>query len=106
LPIYRAFLAYEKGDFETANKELEILDDYSKTPELQFYNAISLLELEEFDKAQRILNQIDTKDPELAQDISWYSALILLRINKLNEAKKILQKTLLSPSRKHLLDEL
>ena len=88
--LYDAFLSYEQKNFQKANDLFIGLSDYAKNTEIQFYNAISLIELGNEVAAKVILEEITTGDDYLKDEISWYRALLAIKLGDKEEAKTIL----------------
>ena len=88
--LFEAFLAYEQNNFKKASDLFIELSDYNSNPEIQYYNAISLIELGNEEEAKSKLEAITTEDDYLKDEILWYSALLALKMGQKEEAKSLL----------------
>jgi len=87
-----AFMAYEKGNYETAVMRFTELYKDTKEPFYLFYKANALLQLERTEEAIPLLiNHLKTKDT-LTKKTNWYLALAYLKSNKTKKAKNLLKK--------------
>ena len=73
-----------------ANDLFVALPDYDNNPEIQFYNAITLIELGNEEEAKLQLEKITTNDDYLIDDILWYRALLAVKLGQSEAAKSIL----------------
>ncbi|WP_040279265.1 tetratricopeptide repeat protein [Psychroserpens damuponensis] len=82
-----AFVAYENGNFKTAENEFKTLLQTSKNPSIRFYYASSLLNQAKYELALeqfKILNQIDF---DYTNESLWYTALIYVKHEDYENAK-------------------
>lgn len=91
----RAFLAYDNGDFEQA--AMYFSQTGMEETELQFYFAMSLMELHRFKEAEGVLARLRTHtsvsyaDQDLLVAVNWYLALAKLKLNDRSGAEEILR---------------
>ena len=91
----KAFLAYEKGEYEVSVLLFSKLYKITNESYYLFYQANALLKLERADEAIPLLQQhLKTKD-SLTQKTNWYLALAYLKINDTKKAKEMLKKVTL-----------
>lgn len=91
-----AFIAYEKGEYETAITLFSSLYVVTKEPYYLFYKANALLKLERAKEAvPLLLAHLKTKDT-LTEKTNWYLALAYLKINDKSNAKKSLKKVIIN----------
>ncbi len=96
----QAFLAYEKGEYETAITLFTKLYKSTKEPYYLFYKANALLKLERAQEAvPLLLEHLKTKDT-LTEKTNWYLALAYLKIKDKPKAKKLLKKVIANKSYK------
>ena len=88
----KAFVSYEKGDFESAELAFEKLLQMEANPDIQFYYALSLLNQDKFNLALTQFNQLDVDSSDYKPEILWYSSLIYLRLADVENAKNQLEK--------------
>lgn len=97
----QAFLAYEKGEYETAITLFTKLYKSTKEPYYLFYKANALLKLERAQEAvPLLLEHLKTKDT-LTEKTNWYLALAYLKIKDKPKAKKLLKKVIANKSYKN-----
>jgi len=97
----QAFLAYEKGEYETAITLFTKLYKNTKEPYYLFYKANALLKLERAKEAvPLLLEHLKTKDT-LTEKTSWYLALAYLKIEDKQKAKELLKKVIANKSYKN-----
>ncbi len=96
-----AFLAYEKGEYETAVTLFSKLYISTKEPYYLFYKANALLKLERANEAvPLLLEHLKTKDT-LTEKTNWYLALAYLKIKDKQKAKELLKKVIANKSYKN-----
>ena len=81
-----AFVAYESQDFIRAKKEFENLLEHSENANLEFYYAMSLIQLKAYDAALHQLEHIDPVKTEFSNEITWYKALLYLQEDNIEKA--------------------
>ena len=103
---------FKKKEYQKAIATLEsVKDDSVKDGNFYIYQAVSLLELNKYDKAEKVLNYLIHSDLIDAPKGYWYKALLYLKSKRLNKAKTEL-KMLMSTTNfkqkeaKELLEEL
>jgi tetratricopeptide (TPR) repeat protein len=87
--LFQAYLAYDNGDFKQA-AALFLVDYHLNDQAISgFYGAISLMELEQFEDALALWEELAV--PQAYQVPSaWYHALTLLRLDDLEQARRLL----------------
>ncbi|MGK0414377.1 MAG: hypothetical protein ACJA1B_002601 [Polaribacter sp.] len=89
-----AFLAYEKGEYNTAISLFSDLYSTTKEPYYLFYKANALLKLEKANEAlPLLLEHLKTTD-SLSEKTTWYLALAYLKLNDKASAKGALEKVI------------
>src|SRR5690606_4112640 len=89
----KAFVYYEKQDYDQALQTFQKIINTNPNEEYaHFYSAISLMELDEFENASKILSETKWSE-KYEDDAIWYLALLELKNENLEVAKKLLQKT-------------
>ncbi len=83
-----AFLAYESGNYVLALNLFDSLKLRSSEPYYNFYSAIVLMELEEFEEAKPLLESYIETDAELRDRAIWYLALTNIRLQETDQAKE------------------
>lgn len=83
----RAFLAYEKEDYELAITLFEKLNQQSTDGYINFYNAIVLMQLERHKEAIPLFKNYISSKGELSDRAHWYLALSYLKTNTIGNAK-------------------
>ncbi len=84
--LIQGMQAYDDGDFDRAVK---LLNSVNENITATFYAALSYVELEEFDQAERKFKNIIADGDNLFIDqAEWYSALLKLKTGKKDEARK------------------
>ena len=78
-----AFAEYEKGNYEEAIKQFGLLtaEDSLETSTRDFYMANAYLQLNEFEAAKKLLQQVVDQNKEWKDESTWYLALISLKMN-------------------------
>ncbi|RLD18879.1 MAG: hypothetical protein DRI69_09525 [Bacteroidetes bacterium] len=79
-----AFQLYEMGDYKKADQAFELLRDDDN---VQFYQAMCKLNLENWDDAKTGLTSIYHADGKYSKNAQWYIALIEIRLGKIEEAR-------------------
>ena len=88
-----AFELYDKQRYKEAIDQFELLLHNVKNDELEFYSAISYLNMDREEEAINLLDQI-TEDSKYYDDGIWYSALASLKLKKREQASKKLKQLL------------
>ncbi|WP_456463662.1 tetratricopeptide repeat protein [Lutibacter sp.] len=84
--------AFNSKNYKEAFKQLSILANKNPNDtEIQLYKGISLLELNQYAKAEVIFNKISSGDSSFSNTAKWYTALSFLKQGKLKECKKTLK---------------
>ncbi len=87
----KAFMAYERGDYNKAIKGFTQLYDKNKESYLLFYKANALLKMEKSKEAVPLLiEHLKSKDT-LIEKTNWYLALAYLQMNDKQNAKMMLK---------------
>ncbi len=93
-----AFIAYEKGEYQTAIVLFSKLYASTKEPYYLFYKANALLKLERAKEAiPLLLHHLKTKDT-LTEKTNWYLALAYLKIKEKKKAKDLLKRVITTNS--------
>lgn len=85
-----AFASYENGDYKNASKLFGELGSTTQEEYAFFYNAISLMMLNEDQDASRILESTSWSD-EYRGKADWYLSLSYIKQNQNEKAKTLLQ---------------
>jgi tetratricopeptide (TPR) repeat protein len=89
-----AFMAYEKGEYQTAITLFTKLYTATKEPYYLFYKANALLKLERANEAIPLLvAHLKTKDT-LTEKTNWYLALAYLKLKDKQKAREFLNKVI------------
>jgi hypothetical protein len=86
-----AFAAYEKADYETAERYFEVLKDSEESSNISFYLANTKLALDKPSAAIPLLKTHIEASDSFSDKAKWYLALAWLQMNKPDEAKSILE---------------
>ena len=81
---------FNAKDYKSAVLAFEKVDNL-KNPELQYFYAISLIETNNYAKAEMLLNNIKSGTSVYKDKATWYLALSNLKQNKLEECKTYLK---------------
>lgn len=86
--LSRAYRAYQNRDYSQALSLFEASDTSNDT--LLFYQAISLIEVNQLNQAASILDKLKSRDNRFKQEAAWYRALCLLKTGSINEMQAAL----------------
>ncbi|MGK0386300.1 MAG: tetratricopeptide (TPR) repeat protein [Patiriisocius sp.] len=86
-----AFYNYEKGYFQKAIMQMEVMFANSNEGYYLFYKANALLKLQKYEEAIRTLKTHQIYNDEFLEQSKWYMALAYLKTNNISESKKILE---------------
>ncbi len=90
--ISKAEHAFNSKNYEEALKQLTVLaGNYPNDSEISLYLGISQLELNNYDEAETIFNNIGEGNSAFATKAVWYKALTFLKQRKLHECKEVLK---------------
>jgi len=90
--ISKAEAAFNSKNYEEALQQLTILSgNYPNDSEINLYQGICQLELNNYTEAEAIFNTISKGNSALATKAIWYKALTFLKQKKLNECKEVLK---------------
>ncbi|MBK6263648.1 tetratricopeptide repeat protein [Marivirga sp. S37H4] len=90
--LFKAEEAFNAGKYQEAEKYFEeILEDDDNNHELKLYRAISLIETENYLKAEEILDEISNSTSVYQYEAVWYKALSRLKQEKYQESAEILK---------------
>jgi len=89
-----AFLAYEKGEYDTAISLFSDLYSTTKEPYYLFYKANALLKLEKANEAVPLLLEHLKTNDTLTEKSTWYLALAYLKLNDKANARITLKKVI------------
>ncbi|OWW26948.1 hypothetical protein B4Q04_04535 [Zobellia sp. OII3] len=107
----RAFTAYENEDYAEALSLFKTLQEKNNDGYIQFYEAITLMQLQKHKEAVPLLENYIEADGELKDRAIWYLALSDLKLGRIDESKIQLQKLVSkngfkAAAAKRLLEEL
>ncbi|MBA3985267.1 MAG: hypothetical protein H0X63_01500 [Flavobacteriales bacterium] len=85
-----AFIAYENEDYAKASQLFESIAMENQVEYAQFYKAISLMKIDQFDEASVILSDTSWSNA-YHEDATWYLALIKLKQQDITASKKLLK---------------
>ncbi|MBD1261578.1 hypothetical protein HZY62_13320 [Maribacter polysiphoniae] len=89
-----AFLAYERGEYDTAISLFSNLYSTTKEPYYLFYKANALLKLKKANEAVPLLLEHLKTNDTLTEKTTWYLALAYLKMNDRPNARKTLEKVI------------
>ncbi|PKP12856.1 MAG: hypothetical protein CVU08_08340 [Bacteroidetes bacterium HGW-Bacteroidetes-3] len=90
--ISKAETAFNSKNYEEALKQLSILSsNYPNDPEINLYQGICQLELNNYVEAEAIFDEISAGNSSLSTKAIWYKALTFLKQKKFNECKEVLK---------------
>ena len=88
----KAFFEYDNGNYEKSVVLFAAINADEKKDFAIFYQGLSLMELQQYEKALVIFNEFETdKQSKFLPMINWYKALIFIQLNKKEEAKIVLK---------------
>lgn len=90
--LYKAFSAYERKDYNLAIQQFDSLLTKNKTPEIQFYKAMALLNIDKKEKALAILQNLEKVTFEYTEETLWYLSITNALLNNKTLAKAYLMK--------------
>ena len=96
--VTKAFVAYEAGDYDQASKLFARIIKTNNTPNLRFYQAMSLLNSNKKEQAFSLLTSLKNEDTIYKPQIYWYSALIELEKGNKENSIKLLDSLMLLKS--------
>jgi len=81
-----AFAQYERGNYQQAIQEFDALtvQDSVDVSTRDFYKANAYLELNQFEQAKKLLEQVVDQNKEWKDESHWYLALISLKLNNVD----------------------
>lgn len=82
--------AFNAKVFKTAIPHFEAILKEKKSPEIQYFYAVSLLETNQFQKAETNLSELQSGTSIYATKATWYLALSKLKQKEYDSCKKIL----------------
>lgn len=85
-----AFAAYETGDYQRSAQLFHNLTESTQEDYAPFYNAISLMMLDDIDAASSIFEN-NAWDTDYQGKVNWYLSLCHLKQHRLEKAKSLLQ---------------
>jgi len=89
--LLQAEKAFNSRKFKEAIPFFEAALKETKTPEIQYYYGVSLLEISEYQKAEAIFNELKATSPVYKDKSLWNLALIKLKQKDYKGCKQILQ---------------
>lgn len=84
----KGFVAYENGDYLTAEQEFANLLNASENLNISFYYAVSLLNQAKFEEALTEFKSLNTNTFDYNAESLWYSALIHIKNENYIKAKE------------------
>lgn len=88
--LEKAFTEYELGNYTQAEELLQQELKNEENGDIQFYLAVTHIELENYELAEQELSAINASDTRYYPQVLWYRALIQLKKNKTEKAKALL----------------
>ena len=92
-----AFIAYQKQDYNAAERLFENAYQRTQKSELLFYQAISLIETDRADLAVALLTEHQKFTDDVSEKTQWYLALAYLKQGNSQAAKEILKEIMGQP---------
>lgn len=89
--LTKAFVAYQKKDYQNAQSLFGALYKDTKVSSLLFYEGISLLEIDEVTEAIKKFEQHKQFSDNVTRMTDWYLALAHIKNNDVQKAKPILE---------------
>jgi tetratricopeptide (TPR) repeat protein len=89
--LLQAEKAFNTRKFKDAIPFFEVALKEAKTPEIQYYYGVSLLETNEYKKAETVFNELKTISPVYKDKSLWNLALMKLKQKDYKGCKQILQ---------------
>jgi tetratricopeptide (TPR) repeat protein len=86
-----AFVAYENGDFKTAEEEFKALLQTTNDANIRFYYGLSLMNQAKFDGALAQFETIKNKEHDYTEEALWFQALIFLKKEDFSKTKDNLE---------------
>ena len=86
-----AFLAYENRLYQEAYTQFQGLPQSQSDPSLLFYQAQTLLALQQYEEAQLILEKLISQDSDQLTQSQWYLALTYLQTDQTIQAIPLLK---------------
>lgn len=90
LTFDRAMVMYQRAKHKEAAESLKgLLEQQPNSIAVKFYLAITLMQLDEFEAALPLLNDIIAEENLYSNHAKWYKGLSCLALDDLNQAKKM-----------------
>lgn len=87
----KAMIAYENREFENAHRLFTSITESPLEDKYQFYHALTLMELQNYDEAEQIFGNIQNSiSKDYRPSVIWYRALNLLNLNQIEKARQLL----------------
>jgi hypothetical protein len=90
-PLKQAETEFNSKRYSLAIPHFEAILQKTKTPEIQYFYAISLLEQSQFLKAEAVFNELKSGNSAYKEKAIWYLALSKLKQRDYESCKKLLQ---------------
>lgn len=92
--LQQAFISYENGAYPEAEKLFSQLpDSLARTPDIQFYQSLVLLENNKNAEAQTVLEELVSQNNfQFQKQAEWYLALVYLKIDEQKKMNILLEK--------------
>lgn len=85
--IEEAFIAYDLEEYAKANELFNLAIKISTSDYIQFYKAISLMELEQHKEALNLFESVNWSEAYKEKSM-WFKSLCYVKLNQVKEAKK------------------
>jgi predicted Zn-dependent protease len=86
ITLDQAMLLYKQNNYQEALQAFETLLNETPNDTVQYYYAMSLMELDQFAEAEKTLRKLELKSSNLQQRRDWYLIMALLQLNREDEA--------------------
>ena len=89
--LKQAETAFNSGEYEKAIPLFESILKEKNTPEIQYFYGVSLLQVNQINKAQNVFNDLQSGTSAFKDKATWNLALIKLKQKNYNACKEILR---------------
>ncbi|MBS7254968.1 tetratricopeptide repeat protein [Flavobacterium branchiicola] len=90
-PLKQAEMEFNSKRYSLAIPHFEAVLEKGKTPEIQYFYGISLLEQSQYLKAEEVFNELKSGDSPYKEKAIWYLALSKLKQRDYDSCKRLLQ---------------
>lgn len=91
ISLSQAMLLYKQGEYGQAEEAFDQLLEQGPSDTVLYYKAMTLIELENFEQAEKYLRKSQLETGKYSQRSDWYLAMVLLEQNQKEESIEILQ---------------